>query len=176
MLSVDFYYLYHWGQQRGSADFQYNHCYIFLEQAFLWNSRALSEAKRSQNSIQRTWVLIMRNRILFISLRCYLDLHSGCRWKSSLYWSVVHSTYNNMEETSALSPGWPSYCIFNRSFHCSIRPAALHDVNTINAMSESFVVLIWRKTSFSSVQSLSCVRHFVTPWTTEHQASLSFTS
>ena len=29
---------------------------------------------------------------------------------------------------------------------------------------------------FSSVQSLSCVRLFVTPWTTAHQASLSITS
>ena len=29
---------------------------------------------------------------------------------------------------------------------------------------------------FSSVQSLSCVRLFVTPWTAAHQASLSITS
>ena len=29
---------------------------------------------------------------------------------------------------------------------------------------------------FSSVQSLSCVRLFVTPWTTAHQASLSITN
>ena len=29
---------------------------------------------------------------------------------------------------------------------------------------------------FSSVQSLSCVRLFATPWTTEHQASLSITN
>ena len=29
---------------------------------------------------------------------------------------------------------------------------------------------------FSSVQSLSCVRHFVTPWTTAHQASVSVTN
>ena len=31
-------------------------------------------------------------------------------------------------------------------------------------------------TIFSSVQSLSCVRLFATPWTTAHQASLSITS
>ena len=29
---------------------------------------------------------------------------------------------------------------------------------------------------FSSVQSLSCVQLFATPWTTAHQASLSFTN
>ena len=29
---------------------------------------------------------------------------------------------------------------------------------------------------FSSVQSLSCVRLFVTPWATAHQASLSITN
>ena len=29
---------------------------------------------------------------------------------------------------------------------------------------------------FSSVQSLSCVRLFVTPWTAAHQASLSITN
>ena len=33
---------------------------------------------------------------------------------------------------------------------------------------------IWKK--FSSVQSLSCVRLFVTPWTAAHQASLSITN
>ena len=32
------------------------------------------------------------------------------------------------------------------------------------------------KESFSSVQSLSCVQLFVTPWITEHQASLSITN
>ena len=36
----------------------------------------------------------------------------------------------------------------------------------------------WRQSSisFSSVQSLSTIWHFVTPWTAEHQASLSITS
>ena len=33
-----------------------------------------------------------------------------------------------------------------------------------------------RSTRFSSVQSLSHVRHFVTPWTAERQASLSITN
>ena len=32
------------------------------------------------------------------------------------------------------------------------------------------------KTGFSSVQLLSCVRFFATPWTVEHQASLSITN
>ena len=32
------------------------------------------------------------------------------------------------------------------------------------------------KKSFSSVQSLSCVRLFMTPWTAAHQASLSITN
>ena len=33
-----------------------------------------------------------------------------------------------------------------------------------------------RVTQFSSVQSLSCVRLFATPWTVAHQASLSITN
>ena len=40
--------------------------------------------------------------------------------------------------------------------------------------------MLWIKSlkisQFSSVQSLSCVRFFVTPWTAEHQASLSITN
>ena len=34
----------------------------------------------------------------------------------------------------------------------------------------------WSEISVSSVQSLSCVRVFVTPWTTARQASLSITN
>ena len=35
---------------------------------------------------------------------------------------------------------------------------------------------VTRKLTFSSVQSLSCVRHFATPWIAAHQASLSITN
>ena len=35
---------------------------------------------------------------------------------------------------------------------------------------------VWVVYQFSSVQSLSCVRLFVTPWTEAHQASLSITN
>ena len=38
------------------------------------------------------------------------------------------------------------------------------------------ITLSQTKTNTASVQSLSCVRLFVTPWTAEHQASLSITS
>ena len=34
----------------------------------------------------------------------------------------------------------------------------------------------WSEISVSSVQSLSCVRLFVTPWTAAHRASLSITN
>ena len=34
----------------------------------------------------------------------------------------------------------------------------------------------WRRCQFISVQSLSPVQHFVTPWTAAHQASLSITN
>ena len=36
--------------------------------------------------------------------------------------------------------------------------------------------LVTKNLQFSSVQSLSCVRLFVTPWTAAHQASLSITN
>ena len=39
-----------------------------------------------------------------------------------------------------------------------------------------FIYLFMKKTIFSSVQSLSHVQLFVTPWTTSHQASLSITN
>ena len=35
---------------------------------------------------------------------------------------------------------------------------------------------LWMLSQFSSVQPLSCVRLFATPWTTAHQASLSITN
>ena len=35
---------------------------------------------------------------------------------------------------------------------------------------------IWLSAEVASVQSLSCVRLFVTPWTSAHQASLSVTN
>ena len=40
---------------------------------------------------------------------------------------------------------------------------------------EEIVSLLLVSTSVQSVQSLSCVRLFATPWTAAHQASLSFT-
>ena len=40
-------------------------------------------------------------------------------------------------------------------------------------ISQSFLIMI---VSLSSVQSLSCVRLFATPWTAAHQASLSITN
>ena len=39
-----------------------------------------------------------------------------------------------------------------------------------------YVASAWLERSFSSVQSLSCVRLFATPWTVAHQASLSITN
>ena len=42
-------------------------------------------------------------------------------------------------------------------------------------MDEQFYVSTWSGYQFSSVQSLSLVRLFVTPWTAACQASLSFT-
>ena len=43
---------------------------------------------------------------------------------------------------------------------------------------ESYRVILLREplSLFNSVQSLSCVRLFVTPWTAGHQASLSITN
>ena len=40
----------------------------------------------------------------------------------------------------------------------------------------SNVLTLWGHCQFSSVQLLSCVQLFVTPWTTAHQASLSITN
>ena len=40
----------------------------------------------------------------------------------------------------------------------------------------TFVVICYSNFQFSSVQSLSCVRLFATPWITAHQASLSITN
>ena len=48
--------------------------------------------------------------------------------------------------------------------------------NRFVVSSESMVEQTWRSRHFSSVQSLSCVRLFVTPWTTARQASLSTTN
>ena len=59
-----------------------------------------------------------------------------------------------------------TYCVFT----LEITMPFLH-FNEVNTLNESFC-----GKTFSSVQSLSCVRLFVTPWTAAHQASLSITN
>ena len=46
----------------------------------------------------------------------------------------------------------------------------------LNAYITGAIFLLQLLRCFSSVQSLSCVRFFVTPWTAAHQASLSITN
>ena len=64
-----------------------------------------------------------------------------------------------------------SYCLYSfcKDFHCSIASP------TFNIVPFSFES-IPEVCQFSSVQSLSCVQLFVTPWTAARQTSLSITS
>ena len=78
----------------------------------------------------------------------YMDL---C-WQSLIRTSLIHPL--------RLRP--PSLCCEDSPLHGSL-PCFLH----LNRVSFSDVVVV--------VQSLSCVRFFETPWTTGHEASLSFT-
>ena len=98
------------------------------------------------------------------------------------------------------SDPWVTPCLLPTSFQLSIEDTSLFPVFKIFLV--LFIIMIlfgcagsslyctgfslrWllllgctgsRHLGFSSVQSLSCVRLFVTPWTTAHQASLPITS
>ena len=53
----------------------------------------------------------------------------------------------------------------------------LNNLNLFLCIKEWFFQILWAKNvSVSSVQPLSRVQLFVTPWTAEHQASLSITN
>ena len=56
-------------------------------------------------------------------------------------------------------------------FSCSVSSAPM-----IIRRAKLGIVSLINKWEFSSVQSLSCVQLFVTPWTAAHQASLSITN
>ena len=47
---------------------------------------------------------------------------------------------------------------------------------SINTHRQTFITFMLRNVHFSSVQSLSCVQLFATPWIAAHQASLSITN
>ena len=60
------------------------------------------------------------------------------------------------------------------SFRKSSQPRDWTHISCISCISRWILYQLSHK--FSSVQSLSCVRLFETPWTTAHQASLSITN
>ena len=61
-----------------------------------------------------------------------------------------------------------------RQFLSHAKPSSLRMF--LNAYITGAIFLLQLLRCFSSVQSLSCVRFFVTPWTAAHQASLSITN
>ena len=63
---------------------------------------------------------------------------------------------------------YPNSCALGRWCH----PAISSPVVPFSSCPQSFPASV----QFSSVQSLSCVRLFATPWITAHQASLSITN
>ena len=62
---------------------------------------------------------------------------------------------------------WVTLCCIPETQYC--KWIMLQLKNTINHIDQLYI-------KFSSVQSLSCVRLFLTPWTTARQASLSITN
>jgi len=58
------------------------------------------------------------------------------------------------------------------TFHCSVSNLLCY---LSSIVTHSAVNIIW-VVQFHSIQSLSCVRLFATPWITVHQASLSITN
>ena len=62
---------------------------------------------------------------------------------------------------------WVTLCCIPETQYCKWTMLQLK--NTINHIDQLYI-------KFSSVQSLSCVRLFLTPWTTARQASLSITN
>ena len=66
----------------------------------------------------------------------------------------------------------PSFSVFAKLSHCS----RLSILNQGDVMDPPMVTFRENSKQFSSVQSLSHVRLFATPWTAAHQASLSITN
>ena len=72
----------------------------------------------------------------------------------------------------------PFCSFFSSCFKCKVRLSSQH-FSCLLRRDEFFKLIYlfnWRLIQFSSVQSLSCVWFFVTPWTAARQASLSITN
>ena len=108
----------------------------------------------------------------------------GREYVKAAYCHLTYSTY--MQSTSCEMPGWMKH---------KLEPRLLGEISITQICrwhqpysrkqrgpkepldeSERREWKSWLKTQFSSVQLLSCVRLFVTPWTAARQASLSITN
>jgi len=98
------------------------------------------------------------------------DLFQSCGhcWVFQIYWHIECSTFTAS-----------SFRIWNSSTGIPSPPLAFFFYWRIIAL-QNFVVFCqtttWISHQFSSVQSLSCVQLFETPWTAAHQASPSITN
>ena len=88
----------------------------------------------------------------------------------------VHWVGDALQPSHPLSP--PSLPALNLSQHQGVfqRIASLHQVTKVLELQLEHLSFQWILVPFSSVQSLSHVQLFVTPWVTAPQASLSITN
>ena len=74
--------------------------------------------------------------------------------------------------------GWApkNWCFWTMELETLGSLLASKEIKPVNPKGNQPWIFIGRTDQFSSVQSLSCVQLFVTPWTAAHQASLSITN
>ena len=141
------------------------HCWVFQTCCNIECSTFTASSFRIWNS--STEILSPPVALFVVMLSKALSiLHyrmSGSRWVITPSW---------------LSGSWRSFLYSSSVCSCHLVLISLASVRSIHFLSFIVPVFAWNLPSlqFSSVQSLSHVRLFVTPWTSARQASLSITN
>ena len=106
-----------------------------------------------------------------------------CRWFQVIifWWSAIYP-YKVTPVQSQNFPVWNPGLILLEEMHALLHSHSLIFQNTVfcHPITSLYSDKFWKEvcvlSTFSSVQSLSSVQLFVTPWTTARQASLSITN
>ena len=107
---------------------------------------------------------------IFPSIRVFSN-ESALRIRWPKYWSFSNSPFNEYSGLISFKMDWLDLL----AVQGTLRSLLQHHSSKALILQCSAFFIVQLSHPYSSVQSLSCIQLFVTPWTAAHQASLSFT-
>ena len=153
-----------WGESRNSDIFYFlllqNHCRQWLQ---LWNQKTLAPWKKSYDKPRHC---IKKQRYQFAKKGLSSQRYDFSSSRVEM-WELDHKE------------GWElkNWCLWTVVLKKTLEsPLDCKEIKPINPKGNQTWIFIRRADQIRSYQSLSGVQLFATPWTAEHQASLSITN